>query len=405
MRTLSRPVLWPALALCVASCGRIDYDPSAAGDGGVPAIDARIPRDAPAPKPIDAAPDAFDGDPDARWWDRAWSHRVRLTIDTSQLGEDLFDVPVAVHLDETRVDPAKVQPSGADLRFVAADNLTVLDHEIETRPTLSETNVIGTAVIWVKLPELKVAAGKSYFWVYYGNPTAVDEQRAGKVWSSNYIGVWHLGQPEDPREDATGHGNALAGFGPIPSVEGRLGDGLDLSVDVDALPLKRPVLDTSGNEVSGLTVEAWIEPDGAGVIAAMSDGADARTFELYRLPDGVVEFALAPTCGSEFVLEGGEPVAAGAWHHVAATFDGEKMRLYQNGQKTAELVVDQPRFPPCDSGAAFTLGALDGGKGPFDGRVDELRVSACTRSSEWLRVQALATNDELVSYGAQEAQP
>jgi MSHA biogenesis protein MshQ len=398
------------LALCAASCGRIDFDLSPGTDGGGHGDAGPVP-DGSVTGPADAAPDAFNGDPDTLWWDRAWSHRVRLTIDTTGQAEDLFDIPIALYLDGSRIDAAKVQPGGADLRFVASDNMSVLKHEIELRPTVDGGGVIATgAVIWVQVPELKVEAGKGYMWLYYGNPEAGDEQRPDKLWSSGYVGVWHLNQPEDPRGDASGNGNALAGYGPIPSTEGKLGDGLTLTPELQALPLECAQLALGANDVTGLTVEAWINPassNGTMAIAAQSDGDAARSFELLRLVDGTIELKLSFDCTNMVVVGGLGPVEIGSWHHVAATYDGGVVRLYHNGLLGVEERVDVnlPAFTaPCDSGAAFTLGALDGGKLAFDGLADELRISSRAHSSEWIRIQSLATFDELVSYGPQEPQ-
>lgn len=408
MRTLSRSVFWPVLALCAASCGRIAYDPSAGTDAGGTEIDGSVP-DADVSTP-DATPDAFV-DPDTLWWDRAWSHRIRLTVDTSTQSEDLFDIPLPVYLDDTRIDPAKVQLSGADLRFVAADNKTVLQHEIEYRPSVDVNNVgvVGTGVVlWVKMPQLKVGHGKDHIWLYFGNADAADGQSPDGVWSSDYVGVWHLSQPEDPRDDATGHGYYLSGSGPIASSAGVLGDGLALSPDNDALPLACPALGLGSNGATGMTVEAWINPASSGntmVIAGKSDGDAARALELLRLPDETLELALSFDCTSTVSAYSPELVDIGRWHHVAATFDGEVMRIYHDGILTAEqAVVLSAGYTPCDSSASFTLGALNAGKLPFDGLVDELRVSARAHSGEWIRIQNQATFDQLISYGAQEPQ-
>jgi biopolymer transport protein ExbB len=404
MRTLWHLAFWPMLALSAASCGRIAYDPSAGTDGGGPGIDARIPIDGSVPMPPDAASDV---DPDTLWWDPAWSHRVRLTIDTTGQTEDLFEVPIAVYLDESRIDPAKAQPGGADLRFVASDNKTVLGHEIETRPSLGNADVIGTgAVIWVVVPELKVGADKSYIWLYYGNPDAGDLQSPEKVWPSGYVGVWHLNQPEDPRDDASGNGNYLTGLGPIQSSEGKLADAIALSSNLDAVPLACTALAIGGNDVTGFTIEAWINPASSTstmAITAKSNGVDDRSFELLRLPDETVELHLSFDCTNTSVLGGLGPIDIGKWHHVAATYDGGTVRLYHNGVLGAEGGVILPSYDgPCESSAPFTLGALAGGKLPFDGLVDELRISSRAHSSEWIRIQSRAAFDDLIGYGPQE---
>jgi biopolymer transport protein ExbB len=419
MRTLWRSLSWPVLALCVASCGRIDYDLSAAEDGGVPGIDARTPIDGSVLPPADAAPDA-SGDPDA-WWDPAWSQRVRLTIDTTGQTENLFDIPIAVRLDETGIDAAKVRPDGADLRVVASDNQTLLEYELEGRPTpASGAGVVEQgAVIWVRMPELKAAAAESYFWLYYGNAAGESVQRPEKVWSAGYAGVWHLSQPQDPRDDATGLGNALAGLGPIPSAAGKLGDALAPAAGVYGLPLQRDALNVGDNAGAGLTIEAWINSDSSSepmIIAAKSDGDVARTFELVRNGDCTTALRLSFDCTSAVELHSPAVADAGSWHHVAATFDGDVMRMYQDGELTAEqLVIIEPPgddggvqpsgYTPCEGGAPFGLGALSGGKLPFHGLVDELRVATVAHSHEWIRVQHRATSGGLITFGAQESRP
>ena len=64
------------------------------------------------------------------WWDSDWLERKQLTFDNSDQAESLVDFPVLVKLSSNRVDYTKTLNAGEDLRFIDADGVTILDHEI-----------------------------------------------------------------------------------------------------------------------------------------------------------------------------------------------------------------------------------------------------------------------------------
>lgn len=411
-----RTLLWPTLLACATSCGRIGFDPGAGGDGG-PGTDG---------PPIDMAlappdgPDTGVIDPDLLWWDPAWSHRVRVSFDAAtleaELGafEELVDIPLAIRIEESGLDPAKVQASAADVRFVGPDNQTVLAYEIERRPT-SDGSVVGSgAVFWVKVPSIRTGAVPGHIWLYYGNPTAVDAQQPVEVWSADYVAVWHLGEPQGERRDSARNGHHLSGEGPIGTAQDGdllLGDSVRLSA-ADSRPLQHPPFDAPGVTTTTFTVEAFIYPDSDGtdtMIAGMSGGNGQRSFELRRLADQEIEFQISLDCTDVIKSYYEGPVEVGRWHHVAATYDGDVMRTYHDGVLVGEQsVVVTAQYPVCNGQAPFMLGALDAQSMRFSGRADELRLSSRTQSPAWIRAQYLAARasiGELIVYGAHETRP
>ena len=70
------------------------------------------------------------------WWNREWSERKLLRIDTGAAGAQIVDpigataVLVRLHLGDFNFDSAK--EDGSDLRFVAADGRTLLKHHVES---------------------------------------------------------------------------------------------------------------------------------------------------------------------------------------------------------------------------------------------------------------------------------
>lgn len=409
-----RALLWPTLLAGAASCGRIDFDAQPGLDGGTPVIDAGPPSDMGNVPPIDAGID-----PDLLWWDPAWSHRVRVSFDTTALEElpdfeALVDIPLAVRIEESGLDPATLQPGAGDVRFVAPDNKTELAYEIELRPTSDANDVIGSgAVFWVKVPSIRRGDLRNYVWLYYGNPDAADAQRPADVWTADYVAVWHLGERELERRDSTRSGHHLLGEGQLGSAEDGdllLGDSVALTPN-DPKPLQHPPILDPATAPLAFTVEAFVHPDSSEndmMIAASSDGDAARSFELRRAAVGeAIEFSISLDCTSVITaVYDSDPVDVGRWHHIVATYDGHTLRVFHNGFLTTELpVVVANEYPVCPAQAPFTLGALDTQVLQFSGRMDEMRVSSRAQPPAWIKAQFLAARGELIAYDAPEPRP
>jgi len=67
------------------------------------------------------------------WWNPNWGSREAITIDSSKIDEDLVDFPVLVRLNSSRINFSYLLADGADIRFVASDDLTALDYEIKDK--------------------------------------------------------------------------------------------------------------------------------------------------------------------------------------------------------------------------------------------------------------------------------
>lgn len=65
------------------------------------------------------------------WWNTSWRAKRKITFNNSAQSQNLTSFPVLVKLDASRIDHARTQNAGEDLRFVDADDATVLDREIE----------------------------------------------------------------------------------------------------------------------------------------------------------------------------------------------------------------------------------------------------------------------------------
>lgn len=131
---------------------------------------------------------------------------------------------------------------------------------------------------------------------------------------------------------------------------------------------------------SAYTIEAWIKPDTMHVGAIVTWGN-------FGVPNQVNGFALTTTGLGNYWwandIEAAMPNLAGAWHHVAATFDGSSRRLLLDG---AVIGSDAPVGHNAGT-ANFRIGssAWAGGIQFFDGQMDEVRVWNVARTTNQIQ--------------------
>jgi hypothetical protein len=116
----------------------------------------------------------------------------------------------------------KTQASGNDIVFTERDGKTKLDHEIE-----SYNGITGELTAWIKIPSLS-SISDTVIYMHYGNSDAENQQNIEGVWSYNYRGVWHLGEPSGNAKDSTSYGTngSLIG-GVTQEVQGQNGNGYE----------------------------------------------------------------------------------------------------------------------------------------------------------------------------------
>lgn len=132
-----------------------------------------------------------------------------------------------------------------------------------------------------------------------------------------------------------------------------------------------------------LTLEAWVSRNtgaGDGYIINKDSGASSQ-YSLYINPAGVLTFKLATLFSVDSILSS-DTMALSAFTHVAATYDGLYMTLYQNGKVTASKTVfgsimgnPQPLY----------IGRKASGGGMFSGTMDEIRIWDTCRTANHIR--------------------
>jgi hypothetical protein len=325
--------------------------------------------------------------PDDPWWDLLWLERAQLILDNSAQSTNLVDFPVLAVLDSSRIDYAKTQDSGEDIRFTDSDG-TPLDYEIE------QWDENGSCYVWVSVPQIDASSDTDYIWMYYSNAGATDDQDPANVWGSDYQLVWHCQEAAGATiADSTAKGNdgtKKAATEPSPVASGKIGgaqeyDGSDDGVMVNGL---QPL-------AIAITMEAWIRP-----VSFTPDWATIAQFKddkpFFGLCESTTE-AGKPVLNiwrKDKELKGSAAVPFGEWSYVATTHAGTTACMYLNG------VLDRSgSVPRGDKGEDFYVGIWEAWKdSPFDGIIDEVRVSTVLRSADWIAAQYLSMTDAFINW-------
>ena len=125
------------------------------------------------------------------------------------------------------------------------------------------------------------------------------------------------------------------------------------------------------NPVRTITISAWINADNwFSASRILEKGNTGNQYGLFVNNSGQLVFFLAGVTGGTLLTT---PPAAGAWHHVAGTYDGSLISIYIDGQ----LVAQQP----ASGGLAITTDPLAIGDKPsggvvtsFPGIIDDVRI-------------------------------
>ncbi|CAI8783784.1 biopolymer transport protein ExbB [Pseudomonas sp. IT-347P] len=327
------------------------------------------------------------------WWQDDWHYRKQIAVDTTPQGaainQALGRTALLVRLHTGNFTFDGVKEDGSDLRFVAADDKTVLNHQIESFDAL-----MGMALIWVDVPNVE-GGQRQDIWMYYGNEKAPATGNGQLTFDPNYTALYHFdGATGTPAKDTTAYGNtAQSATG--AATDGVVGRALQFSGQPLLLPASPSLQHNAG---SAFTFSAWLRLDqasGEQLILARRDGANS--------------LLIGANQGVPFVeIDGQRAVATqalnpGQWQHLALTAEGSKVTLYINGREGATLAQAMPAF---NSVMAIGADLHEGPFQPFVGAIDELRLSKVARPAPLLLADATSQGAEskLVAYGVDEEQ-
>jgi biopolymer transport protein ExbB len=334
------------------------------------------------------------------WWDGDWTIRKKIVIDTAGTGTpidgEIGAAPVLLRLHDGNFQFETAKEDGSDIRFVAADDKTLLTYHIEKFDSL-----MSEAFVWVKVPDLKPGA-QTTIWMYYGNSgaKAVKVEDPKGTYDSGTALVYHFAEAGSPFSDSSGNSNTSKNGG--PTADALIGGGVRLTGHVPITIPASPSLQVFPG--GALTWSLWIKP------ATLASNAI-----LFSRHDGAGAFVIGVNSGVPFVeVSGpgglvrsapGAPLAVNTWRHLAVVAAPGKISLFLDGEPYGAPL--SANLPALNSDAILGGDAPGSARPGFVGDVDELEISKIARPDGFVKFAAVSqggndASEKLVGIGQDE---
>ncbi len=322
----------------------------------------------------------------------AFSNEVSATIGSTDT------TPPTVSISTSPTGPTYTSAQTVTISAAATDDQGVTRVEFYDGTTLKGTDTTSPySYAW----GITGADNGSHTW------TAKAYDAAGNVGASNalsrtvdtdddiplgLVAAYGFEEPADTAVlDASGNGNDGVISGATRTTAGRFGDALSFDGVDDWVDLS--ALDVDGGE--GLTISVWMKADDFGtsdgrlVSKATGVNDDDHYWMLSTFTNNSVRFRLKAGGSTTTLISDSGVIAAGQWHYVTATYDGQQMRLYVDGVEfgsTAKTgVIDT------NGGVPAAIGDQPQGGRPFDGLIDEVRLYNGALTAEQIQADMVAT--------------
>lgn len=319
------------------------------------------------------------------WWNDDWGFRKKITLDAQKLQQDSVRIP-AESLALVRLHTgnfayfADLGENGKAVRFMADDDKTPLKFYIEKIDPVNEM-----ALIWVKLPKDMATLKEPGFWMYYGNPTAVDASEPAAIFEAAQMLDYHF--EAGPVKDATAYGNQPAQATNTMLEGGAIGDAAAFDGAQAVRVPTSPSLQLQ--TAAGWTLTLWARID-------QPQAGDSVLFQRDSLTLSIKgQQPVLTVAGQQLV----SPVSLNlsTWQNLAVTAAGNGFTLYVDGKPAGVLAAGSVSVLDGDIGIGA---AVDGSRG-FSGGIDELGLTRQTLDQNALQFAALmqGQNSALLIYG------
>ena len=314
------------------------------------------------------------------WWKPEWTARKKITVNTGAEGVPL-NTPLGSPAMLVRLSSdfpfASAKEDGSDLRFVSADNKTVLPFHIERWDAL-----LNEALVWVKLPDLKSGAITDV-WLYYGNAAADSANDPKGTYDPTILGVYHFSENSGAPADSSATGVNGEGIS-VPVATALIGGGVRFTGQNSLTIPANPALGWS--EGGALTLSLWVKPATLGPNAIIFSRRENINAFLLGLDGGVPFVSITTGAGTQRTPVAA-PLTVGTWNHLAVTVLNGMTTLYLNGEPFGTLAAGLPSLNTMASiGKDVPMGTNVAG---YAGELDELTISNITHSAGAIKFAAV----------------
>lgn len=199
------------------------------------------------------------------------------------------------------------------------------------------------------------------------------------------VGAWNFNEMTGTRtRDKSGLRNHGTIFGATRVARGKFGR----AVSFDGINDYISISDSSSLDLGrGMTIEAWVYAKSvrASRLILMKEhrAAGHQSYSLYAAANGLkkasVEVATGPTYTT---LPASSTTAIRRWTHIAATYDGSRLRIYKNGVSVGSRALSGDLVA---TGDPLKIGGSAVWSEFFKGKIDEVRVWNAARTGKQIQ--------------------
>lgn len=320
------------------------------------------------------------------WYNSGWIYSKKIIIHHTQVSATLTNFPML--FDYTSSDFNKAQTNGNDFVFIASNNITKYNHEIES---FSSNHLIA----WVNITSLSSSVD-TVIWLYYYNPTCANQQNVAGTWDGNYKAVYHLyDKTSTTVDDSTVNAKTGTKYasGKPNQATGIIGYGEDNEKDTSDR-IQSAVINNWYSVNTELTVSAWVKMESSTTDAKVYIHGDDGHFVL-GVSDGTIgthKFYMGildstPTWKWAYANASSSD---GKWFYLTGTWKkNDYIRFYLNSSSQTINTVANNYLRDVGTGYTASIGCY-GSSSPsafFDGIIDELHISNIVRSPQWITTE------------------
>jgi len=358
-------------------------------------------------------------------WLEDWEKRVEITLSNTNVDSELTNFPVLVYLSASSgtgtddvsfvFDELTSDDNRKRIALTSSDGTTQLYGEIERWDDANEK-----AWIWVKVPTVSDSEDTTIF-LYFDdnqpeNTTYIGDSTddvAHNVWDSNYVAVMHMaqdpdGDATDAMKDSTSNENDGTPTGTMTSadlVDGKIGKAIEFDGSDDGIELKNESQFDFATESFTLEAFFYTETVASGNYEIAGKHHDADPSGYFMREDGTngdFNAWIYDSGGYESAGSSGGVMSVQTWYYGSMMYDATGNNLYANFNGT-DYGPTGSVLSPVGNNNPFTIGKEnDGTDFPWEGQIDEVRVSNIKRTDDWLKASRISGTDGLASYGSEE---
>ena len=274
-----------------------------------------------------------------------------------------------------------------DFAFVDPSSSTELYYQVE-----NYNQATGTLLVWVQLPSVSPTQNNTISFYYGAKVPSTTHNTAffQKTWTSDYQAVFHFNDAAFTGTTTDGtvnnHVASLGGFTAASLVPGKIGNAYNFGGSNNATT-------TPVNVSVGYTISAWVNLNSLNLDQKIMTTENTSGLASGGFKLGVYVNNMAECEDGGDVNRGASPaapaMAANSWHYVQGVYNGSTLSTY----------VDGAQYQILNSTKNVTLlntlyiGVGEGGQYPFNGIIDEPRVSSVAKTSDWIKMEYADQNN------------